>query len=345
MTLRPLLPVAVLLAVLVPTLVLCLVLAVRRRGRVRLVWVVRAAAVLAVTAIGLGPSVPTARATEAGVAVDVFFVVDRTGSMAAEDWADGLPRLEGVRHDVPALVAAVPGARYSIISWDSEATRQLPLTTDARAVTSWAQTARQEITAFSTGSAVDRPLEALTRALEGSVERDPSHVRLVFLLSDGERTTPGETASFAELADLVDGGAVLGYGTSEGGPMRSYDGSLDPDPDAPYIVDDSTGERALSRIDEEELRAVAEQLGVGYTLRTGPDPVEALVEDLDAEQIAADGRRELSTWSAVTWPAAVLLVLLLALEVGTTVHDWTVSRRRRGVRAEAPAPAAVGGTR
>lgn len=331
MTLRPLLPVWLLLLVLVPALVLAVREARHARGPLRRSWLVRSGAVAAVLALGLGPSVPTVTDQQLGVAVDVFFVVDRTGSMAAEDWSEeGLPRLEGMRHDVPALVGAIPGARYSIIAWDSQASRQLPLTTDARAVRSWTQTARQEITAFSSGSLLDRPLAPLERALVGAAERDPGHVRLVFFLSDGEQTTDGDPASYAHLADLVDGGAVLGYGTEEGGPMRSYDGALEPDPEAPYIVDDATGEQAVSRIDPAALQTVADELGIPYAHRTGPTDVTPLVAGLDPEEIAADGRRDTQVWTAVTWPLAIVVVALLAVEAWTTARGWVPLRRRRG---------------
>lgn len=330
MTLRPLVGAGWLLLLVLPPLVLAVALAFRAPGGRRLRWWTRVVAVLGLAAVGAGPSVPVPETTEQGVAVDVFFVVDRTGSMVAEDWSpEALPRLDGVRHDVPALVDALPGARYSIISWDSTATRQLPLTTDARAVRSWVQTAHQEITAFSSGSLVDRPLVALQSALVGAQERRPSHVRLVFFLSDGEQTAPGAPASYAELAPFVDGGAVLGYGTAEGGPMRSYDGALEPGPDAPYILD-GEGEgapQAISVIDEESLRTVAEDLGIEYVHRTGPDEVASLVAGLDPEEIASDGRRRLTTWSLVAWPFALLLVAPLAAEVWWTARAWVTLRR------------------
>lgn len=343
MSLRPLIGAGWLLAVLLPALALAVGLALRGPSGTRRRWWVRALTVLMLLGLGLGPSLPQQPEEELGVAVEMFFVVDRTGSMAAEDWGDRAPRMDGVRQDVTDLVAAVPGARYSVIAWDSEATRQLPLTTDARAVGAWAQTFQREITAYSSGSLVDRPLDALTTALQGAAERNPAHVRLVFFLSDGEQTTPGTPASFAHLAELVDGGAVLGYGTGEGGPMRSYDGSLEPDPDAPYIMDGSR--QAVSSIDEDTLRTVADQLGVPYLHRAGPaDPASggddvadappepdpeltALVADVDAQVVARETRRTRITWTAVTWPFAVVLTGLLSVEAWWTVREWTSTRR------------------
>lgn len=334
MTFRPLDGAGWLLLLLLPALAGAILLAGRSAGAHRRRWVVRAGMLLALVGLALGPSVPTTTEGRGGVAVDVFFVVDRTGSMAAEDWADGAPRLDGVGHDITALVEALPGARYSILAWDSEATRQLPLTTDGRAVEAWTQTVQQEITAYSSGSTLDRPLDALRRALEGAATREPSHVRLVFLASDGEQTDPGAPRSYADLAPLVDGGAVLGYGTADGAPMRSYDGSLLPDPDAPYIVDDTAppgpdGEPpvAVSRIDEAALQAVAEQLGVPYVHRTDPTDVTGLVDGLDLETIAADGRTRDTTWTVVTWPLALVVVVLLAAEAWGTTRGWMPVRR------------------
>ena len=289
-------------------------------------WLRRAAMVCCALVIGLGPAVP-ASTEQVATNAEVFFVVDRTGSMAAEDHADAEPRLAGVRQDVTALVEALPGARYSVISFHSQATRQLPLTGDAGAVRAWAETLVQEITRYSAGSRVDRPLEELTEALTGARERNPQNVRLVFLLSDGENTedapatgddAPAEPRSFAPLAPLVDGGAVLGYGTADGGRMRSYDGTADSGPgtDAPYITDPERpgSPPAVSRIDETTLRRIADQLGVPYVHRTGLDPVDELVAGIDVEEIAADGRRTVQVHRDVGWPVALVLALLVAWE-------------------------------
>lgn len=353
MILRMAWPLWAIAGVLLPLLLACAVLAVqarRRRDGSALAWVRRAGMVLCLVVVALAPAVPASTTTVQSNA-ELFFVVDRTGSMAAEDYDDGRPRLEGVRHDVVALVDAMPGARYSVIAFDSSATRQLPLTTDSRAVRTWAETLVQEITAYSGGTAVDRPLATLTTALEGAAERNPENVRFVFLLSDGENTdgdsssADGELASFAGLAPLVDGGAVLGYGTAEGGQMRSYDGTANTGPgtDAPWIPDPTQpgSPPAVSRIDETALRRIADELGVRYVHRFEPTDVTSLVAGVDVEDIAADGRRDVSVYADVYWPAAAVLAALLAWEA------WYLGRRfprtparSRPTAATAPAAAA-----
>ena len=330
MILRLVWPLWVIALVLLPLLVVCVLAAVRARrsgdGTVA-AWARRGGMVLALAAVALGPAVPSTTTTVA-TNVEMFFVVDRTGSMAAEDYNGDQPRLDGVRHDVVELVEAMPGARYSVITWDSQAARQLPLTTDARAVRTWADTLVQEITYYSAGSAIDRPLPAVRSALEGAAERNPENVRILFLLSDGENTNDaaaGDVQSYAELAPLVDGGAVLGYGTPQGGTMRYYDGTEETGAgtDAPWILDETQPDAppAVSRIDETQLRRVAEDLGVDYVRRSEPTDVEGLVADIDAETIAADGRRDVSVYEDVHWPASAVLAVLLAWEA------WDQARR------------------
>ncbi|WP_420113581.1 vWA domain-containing protein [Pseudactinotalea sp.] len=327
MTLRMLWPLWAMIAVFVPMLALCVWRLRASRGERRVDWIRRTVMVACVAVIGLCPAIPSTENDGLVSNAEIYFVVDRTGSMAAEDYDGGQPRLAGVSHDMTALTQALPGSRYAIIAFDSQSTRQLPLTTDSRAVRSWADTVRQEITAYSAGSSIDRPLDQLRTTLEAAAERNPSNVRLVFFMSDGENTTGSGSdasdgfASFADLAPLIDGGAVLGYGTAEGGRMRSYDGTSNSGygTDAPYITDD-TGADAISRIDETALRTVADQLGIQYSHRIAPDDITPLVSDVNLEAIADDGRRDLTTYTDVYWPAAALLGLLLAWEA------WDLSR-------------------
>ncbi|WP_265520123.1 vWA domain-containing protein [Oerskovia flava] len=340
MSLQPLLPLWAWALVFVPLAALTTWQAVRAArpdvaSAPRIAWVRRTGAVLLLAVIGLGPSVPQTSRDQTVAALDVFFVVDRTGSMAAEDYDGERQRLDGVRHDITGLVGDLPGARYSVISFDSQASRQLPLTTDARAIRSWAETFRQEITLYSQGSLTDRPLDELRSALEGAAADRPANMRLVFFLSDGEQTAEGEPRSFAELAPLVDGGAVLGYGTAEGGRMKEYGPDIDPET-ADYLIDPTravVGEPdpdALSIIDEETLRATADQLGVAYVHRTAPTPTAELVAGVDPEQVAGDGRREITAFRPVLWPFALALVVLLGFEAwfrGTSIG------RPLGVRA------------
>ena len=95
---------------------------------------------LALLSILVGPSIP-GEAQKVTTNVEVWLAIDRTGSMAAEDWEGGKTRLQGVSHDVEQILQAAPGARYRIITWDSQADTELPLTSDLGAVRSFVSTA------------------------------------------------------------------------------------------------------------------------------------------------------------------------------------------------------------
>lgn len=344
MTLQPLWPLWALVIVGGSLLAFCVTQLVRQRKH-RGAWARRTGAALALGVLLLGPSMVDREGSTLQTNAEVFFVVDRTGSMAAEDYDGAKQRLEGVRHDVGAIVDAFPGGRFTVIGWDSQATRQLPLTTDARAVKSWADTLRQEVTSYSAGSQVDRPLGALEEALTGAAERNPNNVRIVYFLSDGENTdgsgssADAELASFAPLAELVDGGAVLGYGTTEGGRMKVYDGVTDP-ASAPYITDPERDDaEALSMIDEVTLRTIAEQLGVDYVHRITPDAVDGFTSGIDLEDIAGDGRREEIVYRLVLWPAAAVALGLIAWELFVIARAYPTrlgpdgfEQRRPGLR-------------
>lgn len=192
----------------------------------------------------------------------------------------------------------------------------------------WAQTVTQEVTAGSAGTRRDRALDVLLRSLQDARDRDPAMVRLVFYLSDGEQTSDEEVASFAQVADLVDGGAVLGYGTAAGAPMRQYDGTVAAD--APYIPDpDDPSRPALSRADEAALREVAAELGVPYVHRDAPTSTADLVADLDPDTVAADGRSDVAARRHVVWPFALVTGALLAAEAWTWARASSRLRRSR----------------
>ena len=82
----------------------------------------------------------------------------------------------------------------------------------------------------------------------------------------------------AGLQQYVDGGAVLGYGTTSGGKMRvpEYIGSEDYE----YLEDRSTEyprSLAISRIDETNLNKMASELGISYVHATLPEVVKDTV--------------------------------------------------------------------
>ena len=183
--------------------------------------------VVAVIIMGAGPSIH-GEAQEVTSTLEVYFVVDRTGSMAAEDWDGNKPRIDGVRNDVAIMMNILTGSRFSIMSWDSKVHTDLPLTSDASAVVSYMDSFDRELSSSSQGSSVNRPAQDLAKLLKKNKERHPQNVRALFIFTDGETSNQnhwtsapsGEASDWDAVKEYIDGGLVLGYGTEKGGPMK-----------------------------------------------------------------------------------------------------------------------------
>lgn len=245
-------------------------------------------ALLALLLVGalLRPGLPGGTAQAAAADLNVFFVVDTTTSMVAEDYGTTEPRMAGVRQDIAAIAEGLPGARFSVITFDTAAHVRMPLTTDTLALDTITSVLEPQVTAYAKGSSITAAREVLSKRLTLARQSHPGRPRLVFYLGDGEQTS-AEAPAPMDLEDgLVAGGAVLGYGTAGGGRMREntgeeYDDGSTEAGDASYLRD-SNGDGAgyaLSRIDESRLQQIAGQLGVPYVHRSAGNPAAPMLQD------------------------------------------------------------------
>lgn len=300
-------------------------LATARSGGRRLAWANRALIAVLIGIACLRPGLGSQAAPTVERAIDVVFVVDTTASMVAEDWNGAQPRMDGVRGDIAALAEAHPGARYALLTFDRTAEQRMPFTSDTSALQAAAEALRPEVTRYSQGSSIGVASKLLTQVLQRAQEADPSRLRIVYYLGDGEQTASTEPETFAGSASLVSGGAVLGYGTPEGGRMRETTTQFSTDPQ-PYIQDPAGGD-ALSRIDEARLQTVAAQLGVPYAHRdaaTAVAPAEA-----DADAVPASTGDDVERAFDLYWILAIAAFLLLLVDVWRTTRALLELARSR----------------
>ncbi|MGE9782736.1 vWA domain-containing protein [Janibacter sp. G368] len=292
----------------------------------RLRWGLRLATAVAMVLTLLGPAVDGAIARQAASDVNVYFVVDTTTSAMARDHDGDRTRIEGYREDMAKIQEEMPGARFSIITFDYAARVVMPLTTDTNALKTAAENLRAENSLYSGGSSITAAQERLRLTLEGAKERQPERSRIVFYLGDGEQTSSQDPTPF-DLPDLVDGGAVLGYGTEQGGRMASTDADGEPGED----IKDSQGNPGVSKIDEKRLEEIAEQLGVPYTHREGGDIGPALTDADPGEAVDGEGAG-IETYTSLVWVLALIMSGLLLADLFVTTRE--IGRLRR-VEAEA----------
>lgn len=280
-----------------------------------MIWLRLLAALLIGTSVAaprLAPDVDT----PAPVGADVVLLVDRTTSMGAQDHAGGKPRMAGVAADIEAIVAALPRARFTVVTADNEARIAAPWTTDAAAVVTLGRTMGWREEGYGTGSDIAAGAPLAEELLRASATARPEALRYLFYFGDGEQIAPYEPAPFTSMADLVDGAWVLGYGTAGGGVMALR-------VDTAELVTRG-GEAARSRIDEARLQAIADQLGGTYQHRTDDGGLSLSAAQEPTVGPAPGGGPALPLGTALAAAAASLLAVDLAV----------TSRQARRLRAE-----------
>jgi Ca-activated chloride channel homolog len=286
------------------------------------VWRVRVLMVLVVGLILLRPGFGEAEGAEAapGSDLEILLVVDRTTSMSALDFAGVRSRMEGVRADLDEIVAALPNSRFALITFGRDAELEVPFTSDAEPVFEAVDALAREPLLAGTGSRVDRPLGLMNDVLRRASQSHPDRRQVVVFASDGEVTAPKPPQrSFAKLAAYVDAGAVFGYGTATGGFMPTGGA-----PPWTFVRDPATREDARSRIDEANLRGIADQLDVSYAHRVAPGGLDDWADNLRRGEGVPD--RESAAKYQLYWMLALLLAGLALAELRL---DWLALLRAR----------------
>ena len=293
----------------------------------RALWAMRLLLVLACVALLLRPGIPGGATQTLATDTDIVLVVDTTASIVAEDWGDGEPRLDGIREDVRALVEEYPGARFALITSDATAQLRVPLTTDTTALMGSLQVLRPEVTSQSRGSSIGIAAPLLSDTLASAAKSSPDRSRMVFYFGDGEQTVDTAPESFRSSATYTDSGAVFGYGTTEGGPMRITTGGVS-DQAGDYIQ--YQGSDARSVIDESNLEAIADDLGVKYSHRTA-DTAPALPAAPSTTTDYTDSG-EVGNVVELYWIAALVVLAILGIELTRATMLIVRLRRLRAPR-------------
>lgn len=322
----------ILLVVLLAPLIFITVRGILKAGSAgrRLLWIERTALVLLCFVMLLRPGIAGASSQTVATDTDIYLVVDTTASIVAEDWDGELPRIDGIRADVAELVEQYPGARFSLVTFASNAEIRLPLTTDTSALMSSLSVLRPETTSVSKGSDIGAAAPTMAKLLKNAAESNSDRSRMVFYFGDGEQTSSRTPKSFADAGEFVDGGAVFGYGTAEGGAMKVTSGMATDAPSTDYI--EFEGEIALSIIDENNLQKIADDLKVSLQVRSAdssPDfPKAPSSSTTLMDSTTGGGVLDLS------WIFALAVMLLVAFELARATMLTT---QLRGLKATANA--------
>lgn len=249
---------------------------------------------------------------------NVLFVIDDTISMVANDGRNGEERLDSVKADCKKIVEELDGANFSVITFNNNAMLLSPFNNNGSHIENVVDAIYPLQELYAKGSSLNTPKETMRTMLD-SVEGKTC----VFYFGDGENTSKEEINSFADLKDKIDCGAVIGYGTKQGGTMRVRSTWDDTYQD---IMDYSTYpfDKAISRIDESNLKKLASDMGVPYMDMNGVELdllLKTIKPKISVEEEITKTEDSSERYVSVTENKAYLLfVLIIILLVADTVY-------------------------
>ena len=214
--------------------------------------------------------------------VDVVFVVDNTISMLAEDYNGNGRRMDAVRNDCKYITEQFPGASFSVVAFGDSVKRMIPYTVDANMTVETIGLLHGQPKYHAQGTSLNEVMGSMEQLLNDERE----NYKILFFISDGEVVNSEELKSYKELNKYVDGGAVLGYGTEEGGPMKPVDYLNDELEEEEYLhyYDENYNEKqAISKIDEGNLKSIASDFGIDYVHMTSQSEIDSIIKNLQAE--------------------------------------------------------------
>lgn len=258
--------------------------------------------------------------------VDVLFVVDTTISMWALDYNGEEQRINGVLQDCQYIMEKLAGANFGLIRFDNRGQILAPFTQDVRNVSDAMDTIRRPDNDYASGTDLSAAYPQMLDLLESSYTKEDRKT-VVFFFSDGEITNGAARLDYSPLAYLIDAGAVLGYGTAEGGKMETGEAAISHNRRRDegsfsygYFTDPQTGEIALSKIDENNLKGLAEEMGLEYIYMDKSENVDAILSYIRQIAKATVGEAKIQTFEDTYFYYAIPLLLLLLLELVRMVY-------------------------
>lgn len=283
----------------------------------------RTAICILIAILALTPSVATATSSRAINGTDVVIATDVTGSMAVDDahagGAETMTRLQAAQSAIDDLTKLYTNASFAGISFGKTGTLDVPLTPDTGAITAWARSLKAEPTTQSSGSSLDAGLDQLINTVTAIHNQHPDDRIVLYLITDGEQTTPGTRRTFSSLRQYVSDACVIGVGSTQGAkiPKINPDGTLQRDQ---YVVDPGTKQDGISKMDVDTIKKIADELSGSYLILGPSQGVDNSVIAQQSAHWRVDSTvKERMRVAPIVWPFAIALAALLAWEMGAWI--------------------------
>ncbi len=204
--------------------------------------------------------------------IDIMLALDVSKSMLAEDIKPS--RLERAKQVLSKLVDRLSNDRIGIVVFAGRAYMQMPLTADHSAAKMYIGSSNPEMVQTQ-GTVIS---DALKMCFSAFSEREKKY-KAVVLISDGEDHDEGAVQVAKQMAEEGVVINTIGIGSPQGSPIT--------DPATGQYKKDKDGNIVSTKLNEEELRTLAENGNGIYQLFTN---TEEVVTKLDAQFATMDQR-------------------------------------------------------
>ncbi|CAN5363304.1 hypothetical protein BH11BAC3_BH11BAC3_34950 [soil metagenome] len=244
------------------------------------------------------PRKPLGSTTVNRSGIDVMIALDVSKSMLAQDIQPD--RLERAKQVIAKLIDKSPDNRIGIVVFAGRAYLQMPLTTDHAAAKMFLTSATPDVVPTQ-GTVIGDALKMCNAAFSSTEKKYKS----IILISDGEdhdETAISYTKTLADEGIMIN---TIGIGSPEGATIM--------DPETNDYKKDAAGNPVVTKLNEDELRKIAENGNGIYQRFSNTDDV---VNTLD-KQLQSMGQRPITENSLINfknyfpWLLAFALLLLM----------------------------------
>ena len=269
--------------------------------------------------INMRPMIPNGENTILSSNFNILFVIDTSVSMRALDYDKNKERFEGAINDCCHIIDQLPNCKFSVITFGNMAQRLIPFTNDTDMVQAELKAINIENDYYAKGTSINLVKDVFEDTLKKEKERQEDQTKFItFFITDGEITREENLESFANIAQYISNGAVLGYGTDAGGKMINSMFENDPNNEDYYIFyydDNYQKNTAISKIDENTLKQLASDLQIDYVKMDKTSNIDHKLREIKEQIFNSQTTEEkINSYQDIYCYFAIPLVILWIVE-------------------------------
>lgn len=234
----------------------------------------------------------------------VLFAVDSTISMLGDDMGKDTTRLDRAKEDIQYIVDQMEGSKFAVVDFNNEGKLITPYTNDVNRVKTAISVISPINKNYAQGSSFEANIESIEEQIKIAYDKEDANI-YVFFISDGEANQDEKIEGFSTLKKYLNGGAVLGYGTSKGGNMKvpTYSGY--------ETVTDSMGNPAVTKLNEDNLVEIANQMDVSYVHMKNQSNIDSVISDILSDLELTEAENVIVAYRETYYYLLPFLIVLL----------------------------------